>query len=82
MTKSAQLDMINGGGISSDQATNAINPSGSTFAKLDPEVVQALNKIANNKNNNENNSSSGGIIIATSQGDVRKALEDSRRRGN
>ena len=55
MTKSSQLDRINGGGISSDQATNAINPSGSTFAKLDPEVVQALNKIANNKNNNENN---------------------------
>lgn len=82
MTKSSQLDRINGGGISSSQATNAINPSGSTFAKLDPEVVQALNKIANNKNNNENNSSSGGIIIATSQGDVRKALEDSRRRGN
>ena len=82
MTKSSQLDRINGGGISSSQATNAINPSGSTFAKLDPEVVQALNKIANNKNNNENNSSSGGIIIATSQGDVRKALEDSKRRGN
>lgn len=62
MTKSSQLARINGGGISSDQATNAINPSGSTFAKLDPEVVQALNKIANNKNknNNENNSSSGG----------------------
>lgn len=56
MTKSSQLARINGGGISSDQATNAINPSGSTFAKLDPEVVQALNKIANN----ENNSSSGG----------------------
>ena len=51
MTKSSQLDRINGGGISSDQATSAINPSGSTFAKLDPEVVQALNKIANNKNN-------------------------------
>lgn len=67
MTKSSQLDRINGGGISSDQATSAINPSGLTFAKLDPEVVQALNKIANNKNNknnnnnnNENNSSSGG----------------------
>lgn len=85
MTKSSQLARINGGGISSDQATNAINPSGSTFAKLDPEVVQALNKIANNKNknNNENNSSSGGgIIIATSQEDVSKALEDSKRRGN
>lgn len=85
MTKSSQLDRINGGGISSDQATNAINPSGSTFAKLDPEVVQALNKIAKKEesNNNENNSSSGGgIIIATSQGDVRKALEDSKRRGN
>lgn len=68
MTKSSQLDRINGGGISSDQATNAINPSGSTFAKLDPEVVQALNKIANNKNNNENNSSSGEkLIIPTSQ---------------
>ena len=83
MTKSSQLDRINGGGISSDQATSAINPSGSTFAKLDPEVVQALNKIANNKNNNENNSSSGKkLIIPTSQEDVRKALEDSRRRGN
>lgn len=85
MTKSSQLDRINGGGISSDQATSAINPSGSTFAKLDPEVIQALNKIANNKNNNENNennSSSGGITIATSQEDVRKALEDSKRRGN
>lgn len=88
MTKSSQLDRINGGGISSDQATSAINPSGSTFSKLDPEVVQALNKIANNKNNNENNnnennsSSGGGIIIATSQEDVRKALEDSKRRGN
>ena len=65
MTKSSQLDRINGGGISSDQATSAINPSGSTFAKLDPEVVQALNKIAkkeesnnNESNNNENNSSS------------------------
>ena len=80
MTKSSQLDRINGGGISSDQATSAINPSGSTFAKLDPEVIQALNKIANNKNNNENNSSSGEkIIIATSQEDTRKALEDSRR---
>ena len=68
MTKSSQLDRINGGGISSDQATNAINPSGSTFAKLDPEVVQALNKIANN---NENNSSSGGIIIPTTE-DINK----------
>lgn len=84
MTKSSQLDRINGGGISSDQATSAINPSGSTFAKLDPEVVQALNKIANNKNNNENNnennnSSGEKLIIATSQEDIRKALEDSRR---
>lgn len=79
MTKSSQLARINGGGISSDQATNAINPSGSTFAKLDPEVVQALNKIANNENNS---SSGGGIIIATSQEDVSKALEDSKRRGN
>ena len=60
MTKSSQLDRINNGGISSSQATSAIDPSGSTFAKLDPEVIQALNKIANNKNNNENNSSSGG----------------------
>ena len=68
MTKSSQLDRINGGGISSDQATSAINPSGSTFAKLDPEVIQALNKIANNKNNNnENNSSSGGLIIPTTE---------------
>lgn len=60
MTKSSQLDRINSGGISSDQATSAINPSGSTFAKLDPEVVQALNKIAKKEekeksNNNESN---------------------------
>jgi hypothetical protein cdiviTM7_00597 len=57
MTKSSQLARINGGGISSDQATSAINPSGSTFAKLDPEVVQALNKIAKKEesNNNESN---------------------------
>ena len=35
------------------------------------------------QNNQQNNSSSGEkIIIATSQEDVRKALEDSRRRGN
>ena len=34
------------------------------------------------QNNQQSNSSSGGIIIATSQEDVRKALEDSRRRGN
>ena len=34
------------------------------------------------QNNQQSNSSSGGIIIATSQGDVRKALEDYRRRGN
>ena len=68
MTKSSQLDRINGGGISSSQATSAINPSGSTFAKLDPEVVQALNKIANNENNNnKNNSSSGGLIIPTTE---------------
>ena len=69
MTKSSQLDRINGGGISSDQAKSAINPSGSTFAKLDPEVVQALNKIANNENNNnnKNNSSSGGLIIPTTE---------------
>lgn len=72
MTKSSQLDRINGGGISSDQATSAINPSGSTFAKLDPEVVQALNKIANNENNNnennnENNRSPGGLIIPTTE---------------
>ena len=57
MTKSSQLARINGGGISSDQATSAINPSGSTFAKLDPEVIQALNKIAKKEesNNNESN---------------------------
>ncbi len=44
---------------------------------------QGSNPQQSSQNNQQNNSSSGGgIIIATSQGDVRKALEDSKRRGN
>lgn len=41
---------------------------------------QGNNSQQSSQNNQQNNSSSGGgIIIATSQGDVRKALEDSKR---
>ena len=44
---------------------------------------QSSNSQQSPQNNQQNNSSSGKkIIIATSQEDVRKALEDSRRRGN
>lgn len=44
---------------------------------------QGNNSQQSSQNNQQNNSNSGGgIIIATSQGDVRKALEDSKRRGN
>ena len=44
---------------------------------------QSSNSQQSPQNNQQNNSSSGEkIIIATSQEDVRKALEDSRRRGN
>ena len=44
---------------------------------------QGNNSQQSSQNNQQNNSSSGGgIIIATSQGDIRKALEDSKRRGN
>lgn len=44
---------------------------------------QGNNSQQSSQNNQQSNSSSGGgIIIATSQGDVRKALEDYRRRGN
>lgn len=44
---------------------------------------QSNNSQQSSQNNQQSNSSSGGgIIIATSQEDVRKALEDSRRRGN
>lgn len=44
---------------------------------------QSSNSQQSPQNNQQNNSSSGEeIVIATSQEDVRKALEDSRRRGN
>ena len=52
---------------------------------LSSEVLSAMNSGSQQspQNNQQNNSSSGEkIIIATSQEDVRKALEDSRRRGN
>lgn len=40
---------------------------------------QGDNSQQSSQNNQQGNSSSGGIIIATSQEDIRKALEDSRR---
>ena len=44
---------------------------------------QSSNSQQSPQNNQQNNSSSGEeIVIATSQEDIRKALEDSRRRGN
>lgn len=59
MTKTAQLDKITGGGISSSQAASAIDPSGATFAKLDPEVIKALKEIADNSGGNGGNNSTG-----------------------
>ena len=52
---------------------------------LSSEALRAMDSSSQQspQNNQQNNSSSGEkIIIATSQEDVRKALEDSRRRGN
>lgn len=75
MTKSAQLDKISGGGISSSQAASAIDPSGTTFAKLDPEVVEALTKVAGNSGSGGNSnaaSSSGDRIVTPSADDIRK----------
>ena len=44
-----------------------------------PQNTSSSNSQQSPQNNQQSNSSSGGIIIATSQEDVRKALEDSRR---
>ena len=44
-----------------------------------PQNTSSSNSQQSSQNNQQGNSSSGGIIIATSQEDVRKALEDSRR---
>ena len=52
---------------------------------LSSEALRAMDSSSQQspQNNQQNNSSSGEeIVIATSQEDVRKALEDSRRRGN
>ena len=47
-----------------------------------PQNTSSSNSQQSSQNNQQGNSSSGGIITATSQEDIRKALEDSRRRGN
>ena len=44
-----------------------------------PQNTSSSNSQQSSQNNQQGNSSSGGIIIATSQEDIRKALEDSRR---
>lgn len=44
-----------------------------------PQNTSSSNSQQSSQNNQQGNSSSGGIITATSQEDVRKALEDSRR---
>ena len=55
--------------------SEALSAHGVSSAEvLRPEALSAMNN-----HNQQSSSSSGGIIIATSQEDVRKALEDSRR---
>ena len=71
--------------------SEALNAHG-VVAHNTPQNISSYNSQQNSQgsgsqqspqNNQQNNSSSGEkIIIATSQEDVRKALEDSRRRGN
>ena len=59
------------------------NTSQNTSPSSSQQNSQGNNSQQSPQNNQQNNSSSGEkIIIATSQEDVRKALEDSRRRGN
>lgn len=59
------------------------NTSQNTSSSNSQQNSQGSGSQQSPQNNQQNNSSSGEkIIIATSQEDVRKALEDSRRRGN
>ena len=59
------------------------NSQGSGSQQSSQNSQQGNNSQQSSQNNQQSNSSSGGgIIIATSQEDVRKALEDSKRRGN
>ena len=59
------------------------NTSQNTSSSNSQQNSQGSDSQQSPQNNQQNNSSSGEkIIIATSQEDVRKALEDSRRRGN
>lgn len=59
------------------------NTSQNTSSSNSQQNSQGSGSQQSSQNNQQNNSSSGEkIIIATSQEDVRKALEDSRRRGN
>ena len=61
----------------------AHNTPQNTSSSNSQQNSQGSNPQQSPQNNQQNNSSSGEkIIIATSQEDVRKALEDSRRRGN
>ena len=61
----------------------AENTPQNTSSSNSQQNSQSSNSQQSPQNNQQNNSSSGEeIVIATSQEDVRKALEDSRRRGN
>lgn len=59
------------------------NTPQNTSSSNSQQNSQGSSSQQSSQNNQQNNSSSGEkIIIATSQEDIRKALEDSRRRGN
>mgnify|MGYP000470242778 CR=1 FL=1 len=61
----------------------AENTPQNTSSSNSQQNSQSSNSQQSPQNNQQNNSSSGEeIVIATSQEDIRKALEDSRRRGN
>ena len=65
-----------------NQAISEALSAHGVVAENTPQNTSSSNSQQSPQNNQQSNSSSGGIIIATSQEDVRKALEDSRRRGN
>ena len=66
-----------------DQNNQQDNNSSTDSSQSSQQNSQGSGSQQSQQNSQQGNSSSGGgIIIATSQGDVRKALEDSKRRGN
>lgn len=58
--------------------SNALSAHG-VVVENTPQNTSSSNSQQSSQNNQQGNSSSGGIITATSQEDIRKALEDSRR---